>query len=188
MKMKRLYGGLLLALSLILLAGAAHASEGHEPRWGDFAWRILNLIIFCGILWYFTGNLIKRFFRERRKTIEDTLAELENRKIESRKNLEEMEQRISSLESERQAILDESRAQAERIRKGIMDDAERQARQIVEQARLTAENESRSMLEKVRETVADEIIVAAGKALQGRLTEEDHNRLIDDALKKVTLQ
>lgn len=186
--MKRIFGALLLAILFLLPAVMAHASEGHEPRWGDFAWRVLNLLIFCGILWYFTGNLIKRFFRERRKTIEDTLAELENRKIESKRNLEEMEQRISSLESERQAILDESRAQAERMRKGIMEDAERQARQIVEQARRTAENESRAMLEKVRETVADEIIIAAGKALQGRLTEEDHNRLIDDALNKVTLQ
>lgn len=187
MKMKRLFGSLLFLVFCLSLAGLAHASEGHVYRWGDFAWRILNLIIFCAILWYFTGNLIKRFFRDRRKAIEDTLAELENRKIESRKSLEEMEQRISSLESERQAILDESRAQAERIKKGIMDDAQRQAEQIVEQARRTAENESRVMLEKVRLTVADEIIDAAGKALQGRLTEEEHDRLIDNALDKVTL-
>lgn len=188
MKMNRLFYSLLILLVCLAMADLAYASDGHEPRWGDFGWRVLNLIIFCGILWYFTGNLIKRFFINRRKTIEDTLSELENRKIESKKNLEEMEKRISNLESERQAILDESRAQAERMKKGIMDEAQKQAEQIVEQARRTAENESRLMLDKVRATVADEIIEAAGKALQGRLTEEDHKRLIDNALDKVTLQ
>ena len=188
MKMKRLVTSLLVPALCLGLAGLAHASGGHEPRWGDFAWRILNLIIFCGILWYFTGKLIKKFFRQRRQTIQDTLNELENRKAQSKLELDEIEKRISGLESERQAILEESRAQAERMKKNIMDDARRQAEQIVEQARRTAENESRVMLEKVRGTVADEIIVAAGKALQGRLTEEDHKQLIDKALDKVTLQ
>lgn len=188
MKMKRLAISLLVPVFCLGLAGLAHASGEHEPRWGDFAWRILNLVIFCGILWYFTGKLIKKFFRERHKTIQDTLNELENRKVESKNALEEMEQRISTLESERQAIMDESRAQSERTKKGIIEDARRQAQQIEDQARRTAENESRAMLEKVRGTVADEIIDAAAKALQGRLTEEEHNRLIDNALDKVSLQ
>ena len=188
MKGKRLVISLLVPAFCLALAGLAHASGGHEPRWADFGWRILNLIIFCGILWYFTGNLIRRFFTQRHQTIQDTLNELENRRTQSRAELEEMEKRISNLENERQAILAESRAQAERMKKGIMDDARRQADQIVDQARKTAENESRAMLEKVRGTVADEIIVAAAKALQGRLTEDDHKRLIDNALEKVTLQ
>ena len=188
MKVKRLVTSLLVPALCLGLAGLAHASGGHEPRWGDFAWRILNLVIFCGILWYFTGNIIKRFFRQRHQTIQNTLNELENRRAQSKIELEEMEKRISSLENERQAILAESRAQAERMKKNIMDDARRQADQIVDQARRTAENESRAMLDKVRSAVADEIITAASKALQGRLTEEDHKRLIDNALDKVTLQ
>ena len=42
-----------LALTLLFAVGA-QASEGHDaPRWGDFGWRVLNFIIFAGILWYF---------------------------------------------------------------------------------------------------------------------------------------
>ncbi len=175
---------LLLALAC---ASPALASEGHEPRWGDFAWRIANLIIFCGILWYFIGNLCKRFFRNRRQTIQDTLADLEQKKVEAHKKLEEIEQKIASLEAERKAILDESRAQAERLKKGIVDDAHRQAERIVDQARRTAENEGQAMLGKVRATIADEIVDAAGKALRGGLSGEDHDKLINNALDKVTL-
>lgn len=174
----------------LLLAGAAPvlAGEGHEPRWGDFAWRVVNLILFCGILWYFTGGLIKRFFRNRKQTIQDTLDELEVRRTDAKAKLAEVENRIANLEAERQAILDESAAQAERLRRNIVEDARRQAEQIVEQARRAAENESRAALNNVRATVANEIVDAAAKALRGKLTESEHHKLISNSLDKVALQ
>lgn len=177
------------ALAFVLMGiGIAHASEGHEIRWGDFTWRVVNLILFCAILWYFIRNIWKKYFRSRRETIENTLMELEARRKEEKERLAEIENRIANLEAERKAILDESRAQAERLKKGIVDDARRQADQIVEQARKTAENEGRAMLDQVRSTIADEIINAAGKALKGQLTEQDHDKLISNALDKVTPQ
>lgn len=179
----------LFALLFVLaLATPCLASEGHEPRWGDFTWRIINLILFCAILWYFTRNIIKGFFRNRKQTIENTLDELEKRRKEAKEKLAEIEKRIASLESERKAILDESKEQAERLRKGIVEDAQRQAGQIVEQARRAAENEGRAMLDQVRATVANEIVDAAAKALSGQLTEEDHDKLIANSLDKVSLQ
>lgn len=179
----------LLALWLVLAAAApAFAGEGHEPRWGDFAWRILNLILFCAILWYFTRNIIKGFFRTRKQTIQDTLAELEKRREDEKAKLAEIEKRIANLESERNEILNESRAQAERLKNGIVADAQRQAGQIVEQAKRAAENEGRAMLEQVRSTVANEIVDAAAKALAGKLTEAEHDKLIANSLDKVALQ
>lgn len=184
---------LLKSVVLALLMGVisvstVYASEGHEPRWADFGWRVLNLIIFCGILWYFIGGLWKRFFRNRHDTISNTFSELEKRKADARDNLAEIEKRIANLEVERQAILAESAAQGDRLKKSIMADAQKQAEQIVEQARRTAENESRATLDQVREKVAAEIIEAATKSLKGQLTAEDHDKLIDKALDKVVLQ
>lgn len=179
-----------LAFLLVLAwAEPSFAGAGHgAPRWGDFAWRIMNLILFCGILWYFTGNLIKKFFRNRKQAIKDTLDGLEARREDAKKELAEIETRIANLEAERQAILAESRAQADRLKKGIVDDAERQARQIVEQARRAAENEGRAKLDEVRAFVASEIIEAAARALRGQLTEQDHDKLIAKSLDKVVLQ
>lgn len=175
-------------LAVLALCGPAFASEAHEPRWGDFAWRILNLILFCGLLWYFTGKLIKRFFRNRKQTIQDTLNELEKRREEAKDKLAEIEKRIANLESERKAILEESRKQAERLKQGIVEDAQRQAGQIRDQARRAAENEGKAMLDQVRATVANEIVDAAARALRGQLTEEEHDKLIANSLDKVTLQ
>lgn len=176
-------------LVLLALAEPSFAGEAHEaPRWGDFAWRIVNLILFCGILWYFTGNLIKNFFHKRKQTIKDTLDELEQRREKAKTELAEIETRIANLEAQRQAILAESRMQADRLKQGIVEDAKRQAEQIVRQAQRSAENEGRARLDEVRASVANEIIDAAAKALRGQLTEEDHDRLIADSLDKVVLQ
>lgn len=173
------------------LAGAAEvlASGGHEaPRWGDFAWRVLNLAVFVGILWYFVGGLLKRFLKGRRETIKDTLDELEKRRQEAREHLTAIEERIANLEAERKAILEESKAQAARLKQNIVDEARRQAGQIVDQARRAAENEGRAMRDQVRSTLADEIVEATEKALRGKLTEQDHDRLIANSLDKVVLR
>ncbi|MBQ7456440.1 MAG: ATP synthase F0 subunit B [Desulfovibrio sp.] len=163
------------------------ANEGHEYRWGDFAYRVVNFILFFGILWYFTGKLIKKYFKGRRQSIQDTFDSLEERRAQAQKKLDEVESHIQNLEAERKAILDESRAQAEALKETIIEDAKRQAAQIVEQARLTAENEGRSILSQIRSTMADEIVDAAEKLLRENLGSAEHKKLITNSLSKVVL-
>lgn len=98
-----------------------------------------------------------------------------------------METRIANLNAEREAILAESRTQAEALKQGIVEEARRQAAQIVEQARLTAENEGRAVFAQVRSAIADEIVDATAKALSARLTAEEHDKLIANSLNKVVL-
>lgn len=142
----------------------------------DFGWRVLNFVIFAGILWYFVGGLAKKFFKGRRQLIRDTLDDLEERRAKAREHLAAVEARIARLDEERKAILEESRVQAENLKQGIMEEARRQAEQIVEQARLTAENEGRSVLAEVRAALADEIVGAAEKALRDKLGDGEHDQ------------
>lgn len=178
-----------LALAVAVIATEAAAAEaGHAaPRWGDFGWRVLNFVIFAGILWYFVGGLAKKFFKGRRQMIRETLDDLEERRAKAKEHLAAVEARIARLDEERKAILEESRAQAENLKQGIMEEARRQADQIVEQARLTAENERRSVLAEVRAALADEIVDAAEKALRDKLGAAEHDKLIANSLNKVVL-
>ena len=187
------HAGLILPLviafaALIFIPLEALASEGHgETRWGDFGWRVLNFVIFAGILWYFVGGLAKRFFKNRRETISGALDDLDERRAKAKEQLAAVESRIARLNEEREAILAESRKQAENLKAGIVEEAHRQAAQIVEQARMTAENEGRTVLAEVRAVIADEIVDAAEKALSSKLNAEAHDKLIANSLKKVVL-
>lgn len=172
---------------LLLVATESMASEGHEYRWGDFGYRVVNFILFFGILWYFTRKIITGYFKGRRANIQETFDGLDERRANAQKKLDEVESHIKNLEAERKAILDESRTQAEALKKTILDDAKRQAEQIVQQARMTAENEGRSILSQVRSTVADEIVDAAEKLLREKLGSAEHKKLITNSLSKVVL-
>ena len=119
--------------------------------------------------------------------ISQDLQDLEARRAEAQKRLDEVEKRISNLESERKAILDESLAQAESVKQAVVEEAKRQAEQIVQQARRTAENEGRAMLAEVRAAIADEIVDAAEKVLAEKLTAAEHEKLITNSLNKVVL-
>lgn len=179
---------LVTAFTLLMTAAALATEEHAAPRWGDFGWRVLNFVLFAGILWYFVGGLARKYFSGRRRQIQEGLDDLEQRRSDAKKRLAEVEQRISHLEAERKAILDESAAQAERLKAGILDEARRQADQILEQARRTAENEGRTILAEVRAAVADEIVDAAQKALVEKLDAQGHEALIAKSLNKVVLQ
>ena len=180
---------LVIALAaLVFIPFEALASEGHGgPRGGDFGWRVLTFVIFAGILWYFVGGLAKRFFKNRRETISGALDDLDERRAKAKEQLAAVESRIARLNEEREAILAESRKQAENLKAGIVEEAHRQAAQIVEQARMTAENEGRTVLAEVRALIADEIVDAAEKALSSKLNAEAHDKLIANSLKKVVL-
>ncbi|MDR1659424.1 MAG: ATP synthase F0 subunit B [Desulfovibrio sp.] len=179
------------AVGVLGLLGAADAlaSDGHgELRWGDFGWRVLNFFIFVGILWYFIGGLAVKYFRGRRQGIRETLDNLEERRRRASENLEIVEKRIAGLNQEREAILEESRQQAQALKEGIIADAERQAAQIIAQAKSTAESEGRAVLAEVRGIIADEIVAAAEKLLNAKLDNAAHEKLIDNSLNKVVLQ
>ncbi len=71
-------------IAVVLYAAPAMASEGgHELRWGDLAWRFVNLIIFVAILWHFLGKLCVKFFRGRRQGIQDGIDDLPAKRAQS---------------------------------------------------------------------------------------------------------
>lgn len=173
----------------LFFASMAYASgdSGHGPDWGNFAFRVVNFVIFAGIIWKAAGKKIVGFFTGRRQGIEQELNDLETRKTEAKKQLAEVERRIANLESERQAILADYRAQGENIKAAIIDKAEKSASLLTEQAKRTADNEIKAAIDAMRAQMADEIIVAAEKLLAEKLTANEHEKLIDKYLTKVVL-
>ena len=166
-------------LVTIICAAPALASEGgnEAPRWGDFAWRVVNLIIFVWLLWHFTGKLCVNFFSGRKKKIKEGIA-----------HLSEIEAHIANLDAERTAILEESKQQAEALKQEIIAKAHEQAKQIVEMAKVAAESEGQNMIQQLRETIANELIEETRTKLLSSLNKSEQKKLINNSLKKVVLQ
>lgn len=177
-------------LVTIMCAAPALASEGgHDaPRWGDFGWRVLNLIIFVAVLWHFTGKLCVNFFKGRKAKIKEGIDNLNDRRAAAQAHLGEIEKHIANLEEERKAILEESRKQAEALKQDIIAKAQEQAKQIVEMAKVAAESEGQNIIQQMRAQIADELIDATRTKLMTSLNKGEHEKLINNSLKKVVLQ
>lgn len=179
---------LALALFTAAVAFASEAAGGnHELPWGNFAARVATFAVVLGVLWFKAGKKAAEFFTGRRTGIEQELADLETRKTQARKSLADVEQRIATIEAERNAIIAEYRAQGERIKDAIIAKAEVTATQITAQATRTAETEVKQAIEQMRAEMAELVVSAAEQMLAEKLTNEDHEKLIDKYLTKVVL-
>ena len=187
--MQRLKIALTAFCILLFTASFAVASGGedHGLPWGNFGWRILNLILVVGVIYYFFGKKIVAFFKGRSEGIASEIASLEERKLEAAKNLADVEKRIADLDSECQAILREYTAQGEALKASILAQAEKAAAQLAESAKRTAENEINAAIVAMRAEMADHIIEATEKLLAKKLSAAEHAKLVDKYLTKVVL-
>ena len=182
--------GIAVVLTLLTAAVAFAAdgqSEGGQSVIVNFAWRLLNIAIFVGVLYKLLGKKIKAFFIDRSENIRTELENLETRKTEAEQQLAEVKQRIANLDTEREAILEESKIQAAQLKAAILAEAHKQAEQIREQALRAAENEGKAAMEQLRATLADEIVAAAEALLRSKLDDAQHEKLINNSLTKVVL-
>ena len=188
MKVKTCFPGITAFAALLLGAGLAFASDdGQQSAGMNLVYRVVNILIFVGILYKFVGKRAKDFFSGRRESIRAGLADLEERQAEAEKKLAEVKKNIANLDAEREAILAESRAQAAQIKAAVLAEAERQAAQIREQASLTTENERKAAMKSLRAVIADEIAAATEALLQSGLNAALHDKLINNSLTKVVL-
>ncbi len=186
--MQKIYGIVTTCALVLVFCQAASASEGHALPWGDFLLRVINAAVFVGIIWYVAGKLIRKFFTGRREEIVREMDELANRRQEAEARLAEVESQIAGVEAECARLLEEGRAQAERMKTAILADAEKQASRIVEQAARNAEQEGKAELEIIRARMAETIVAEVEKSLVERLDAKTHQKLIDKSLTKVVLQ
>ena len=175
----------LVIFAICLLAFIA--GRGSLNPYVDLAFRLGNLGLFLFLLWYWAGTPVKNYFKGRSEGIANELNSLESAKAEAMKNMKRVEERIANLDKERQAILSDYRAQGEALKSEIIIKAEKTARQIVAQAKMTAQTEVEKAMEQMRSDIAEEIVVAAERILQERLTAEEHEKLINKSLTKVVL-
>ena len=177
-----------LAVCLLTAACAWASSEGHDaPNWKNLILRTINFALCVGLIWYAAGKKIATTFTGRKLSIENQLADLEERKDSSQKRLAEVERSIANLESEKAQILEDYRAQGESLKAAIVAAAEDQAARIKAQALITAEQEAKMAANALRVEMADKIIEAAQDLLAKKLTAKAQDKLVDDALGKVVL-
>ena len=187
--MKQLRMILFCVAALLMGAVAAWASSDAQeaPNWMNFVWRCINFVAVVGVVYYLAGKKIANTFTGRKLSIENQLADLEDRKASTAAKLAEVERSIANLEQEKAQILAEYTSQGQALKAAILAAAEEQAEKIKAQALVSAGQEAKMAIDALRSAMADKVIEAAQALLVEKLTAEAQDKLVEDALGKVVL-
>ena len=149
---------------------------------GLMIWTLICFAIVFFVLKRFAFSRIQTAIDERRERIRQSLDDADRAREEAHKLLEEHHALVAQARGDAESILAEARkvadAQRERLKQEL--DAERTRR--VEETRREIEAETRRSIETIRSEVADLTLEATAKVTGKVLDDEDHRRLIEEAI------
>jgi len=152
---------------------------------GLMIWTIVCFLITLFVLKRYAFGPIQKMLDERRERIQRSIEEAEHAREESRKLLEEHRALIGQARGQAEDILAEARKVAEAQRQRVREETEADRQRRLEETRRQIEAETQRALEQIRAEVAELTLVAATKVTGKVLDDEDHRRLIDDAISEL---
>lgn len=169
-----------VALLVTLQALPAYASDPSAGGLQTLFWPAINLVILIAALVYFTRKPLQAFFEQRRSKIQGELQSAADQLATAESTYEKWRRRMDDLEGELDGIRAMSRQRAEAERERIVEDARATAERIQRDATTSIELELRRARETLREEATQFAIELAGERLSREVTKADRDRLIDE--------
>ena len=181
-------GWLVCAVLSLVLPAVALAAEEHGGGGGlisvdkSLIVQIVNFLILLLILQRLLYKPFLAKMQERTSTIQKALDEAKAARAEAARQQEENEARLRSAYAEAAAVREASlKEAAEESRKHIAA-AQAQARKMVEDTKSQLDAEVRRAREELRREVGDLAVAVAEKLVHKSLREDDHRRIVAEAI------
>ena len=169
-----------VALLVLLHALPAYASDPSEGGLQAFLWPALNLVILIAVLVYFARKPLQAYFETRRSEIQGELQSAADQLATAESTYAKWQRRMIDLEGDLEEIRTTSRQRAEAERERIIDDARATAERIRRDATAAVELELRRAREILREEATQLAIELATERLTREVTDTDRDRLVDE--------
>ena len=149
---------------------------------GLMIWTLISFGLTFFVLKRFAFGPIQKVIDERRQRIRQSIEEADRARSEARRLLEEHRSLIGEARGEAEQILAEARRVSEAQRQRVKEETEADRHRRLEETKRQIEAETQRALQQIRAEVAELMLMAAGKVTGKALDEEDHRRLIDEAI------
>ena len=181
----------LIALLVIAPAIASAASEEHGGGGGLISFdkslivQGVNFLLLLGVLHYLLYKPLIGKMQERTAAIQKSLEEAQAARAEAARQQEENAARLRSAYQEAAAIRAQALKQAAEEQRKLVEAAQVEARRLVETARAQTDADIRRARDELRREVAGLAVAVAEKLVRKSLREEDHRRIVDDAVSRI---
>jgi len=170
------------------------AEHGGEEEGGSFlvspelGLMIWTLFLFLFTMWVLSKVAFPRIqaaLDKRANTIQESIETAKRTKRESEELLSEYRARLKEAREQADDIVARARKAGEAAKAQATDEGREKREELLAAARRDIEAETRRSLERIRKEVADLTVMATEKVTRKTLSDEDHQRLIDEALAEV---
>src|SRR4051812_22444729 len=167
---------------------AASGGSGNflvSPNVGLMIWTIIAFTAAFLILRRFAFPRIQEALDKRRLAIEESIDHAEKMRHEADELLGEYRARLREAREQADDIVTRARRASEALQDETRAETRKQREEMLEAARRDIEAETRRALDEIRKEVADLTVIATEKVTRKSLDDEDHRRLVQDALEEV---
>jgi F-type H+-transporting ATPase subunit b len=155
------------------------------PNVGLMIWTLIAFGIALLLLQRLAFPRIGEALDKRRRAIEESIDAAERTRIEADVLLEEYRARLREAREQADDIVARARKAAETLQEEQLAQAKQSREDLMERTRRDIEAETRRALEEIRNEVANLTVMATEKLARKSLDDEDHRRLIDEALNEI---
>ncbi len=167
-----------------------HGGEGEAPKtyFGIPGWilKVLNMLLFIGVLVYFIAGPVKKVFAQRGEAIRRANEEARERRAKSDQMAADIQARLGQIEQEVRSILQRAEAEGERQKRELLAAAEAEAAKILQAARNEVDARVKHARTELTEFAGQLASERAEAILKERINEGDQRRLFEQSLREVS--
>lgn len=139
--------------------------------------KLVNLLLFIGLMFYFLRRPISEAFRGRQESIRNELMRAEEERAAAESRLEEVEGRLARLDAEVEVIRANAQREAAEERARVERATEAEIRKIREQARREIESAGKAARTELRMFTAEQSVKLAEEMIRRDIRPEDDAHL-----------
>jgi F-type H+-transporting ATPase subunit b len=178
-----------MTLATFILAQAQSAEDESSnflvsPNVGLMIWTLLAFLLAMLVLRKYAWPAITEALDKRQQAIEESIDVAERTRTEADRLLEEYRERLAEARQQADDIVLRARKTAENNEAESLAEARRKREEMMAQTRRDIEQETRRAIGQIRREVADLTVIATEKVARKTLNDDDHRRLIDEALQE----
>jgi F-type H+-transporting ATPase subunit b len=166
----------------VVLAAESGGNFLVKPGVGVMVWTLIAFGVTLLVLRKAAFPRIAEALDKRRRAVEESIDAAERTRVEADRLLQEYRERLREAREQADDILNRARKASDRVQEEAKVDAVHKREELMEQTRRDIEQETRRAIEQIRREVADLTVLATEKVTRKSLDDEDHRRLIDEAL------
>jgi len=176
-----------LVLGLPTWAAAAEAEGGGsliEINW-TLGVQLISFLLLLVVLYKLMYRPLLGALESRTSAIQQQLAEAQAAREEAQRQQAAMEERIRTAQAEAQALRERALREAAELRERLSAEARQEAKRLVEAAQAQIAQEVRRARTELRAEVGTLAIQIAERLVRKSLNDEDHQRLVREALTRI---